>query len=124
MRSAGEMEFHDDVLQRYLSVAPVPLALERVLECRIHRQHEFLRPILDVGCGDGLLAAVLFADKIDTGIDLNATELKNARQLQRYEELIVCRGDAIPKPDRSYRTVLSNSVLEHIPDIESVFAEI
>jgi SAM-dependent methyltransferase len=118
------MRFNDDLLIRYLSLAPVPLALERVLESRIHREHEFIRPVLDIGCGEGLLAQVLFADNIDTGIDPNPRELARARQLGGYDELIECRGDAIPKPDGWYKTAFSNSVLEHIPDIEPVFREV
>lgn len=117
------MKFHENILPRYLSVAPLPLALERVLECRIHRQHEFARPILDVGCGDGLLAQVLFAEAIDTGIDPDPAELERARDSGAYNELLACRGDAIPKPDGSYLTILSNSVLEHIPQMEPVLRE-
>jgi SAM-dependent methyltransferase len=37
--------------------------------------------------------------------------------------LIECRGDAIPKPDGSYRTILSNSVIEHIPELCPVLDE-
>jgi SAM-dependent methyltransferase len=43
--------------------------------------------------------------------------------LGAYEELIECTGDAIDKPDGHYNTVFSNSVLEHIPDVEPVFRE-
>lgn len=118
------MRFNDDILLRYLAAAPVPLALERVLECRIHQQHEFVRPVLDLGCGEGLLASVLFSDPIDTGIDPNPDELRRAGQLGAYSELIQCRGDAVPKASGAYRTVLSNSALEHIPDLEPVFREV
>jgi SAM-dependent methyltransferase len=131
IRSAGnfngfsaEVRFQDEILERYLAEAPVPLALERVLECRIHRKHEFRRPVLDVGCGDGILARILFADRLDTGIDPDERELASARRHDAYDELIACRGDAIPKPSGFYRTVLSNSVLEHIPEIEPVLREI
>jgi len=118
------MKFAQQVLSRYLAEAPIPLAFERVLEARIYQRHTFERPILDIGCGEGLFAKMVFDEKIDTGIDPNPKELERARQYDAYGELIECKGDAIPKPDGSYRTVFSNSVLEHIPDVEPVFREV
>jgi SAM-dependent methyltransferase len=100
------------------------LALERSLECRIYPRLELARPILDLGCGEGLFAHILFQEKIDTGIDPNPRELERAQQLGAYSELIQCFGDKIPKPDASYNTVFSNSVLEHIPDLAPVLREV
>ena len=93
------------------------------MECRILSKMAFERPILDIGCGEGLFAKILFAEKIDTGVDPNARELARAREMGAYEELVECYGDAIPKPDGCYRTVFSNSVMEHIPDLEPVLRE-
>lgn len=117
------MRFHDDVLERYLAHAPIPLAFERVLEARIHARHAYERPILDIGCGEGLFAKMVFAEKLELGIDPNATELERARALGAYDALVQCEGSAVPRPDGFFRTILSNSVLEHIPDIEPVFRE-
>jgi SAM-dependent methyltransferase len=117
------MKFNDGILERYLSVAPIPLAFERFLEARIYQRHSFRRPILDIGCGEGLFANVVFANKIDTGIDPDPRELDRARVLGAYAELIECSGDAIDKPDGHFNTIISNSVLEHIPDVEPVFRE-
>jgi SAM-dependent methyltransferase len=116
--------FHQNILSEYLSVAPIPLALERVVESKIYVKYPFVPPILDVGCGEGLFAKMLFKDKIDTGIDLDSKEIERARELGAYKELLQCAGDSIPKPDGSYRTIFSNSVLEHIPDVGPVFQEI
>jgi SAM-dependent methyltransferase len=118
------MRFSNDVIAPYVAVAPAALAFERSLECRLYPTVPFEHPVLDLGCGEGLLARVLFQEQIDTGIDPNPRELERARQLGAYCELIECYGDRIPKPDGSYRTVFSNSVLEHIPDVEPVFAEV
>lgn len=117
------LKTNSDFLLDYISLAPLALAFERILECRILSKQPFEQPVLDVGCGEGLFAKVLFADKIDTGIDPNTKELSRARELGGYEELLECRGDAIPKPDGSYRTILSNSVVEHIPEILPVLKE-
>ena len=118
------MKFKKNILENYLSQAPIPLALERYLEARIFQTLSFKRPILDIGCGEGLFARNVFAEKIDTGIDPDPRELDRARDLEVYEELIQTKGDTIDKPSGSYKTVFSNSVLEHIPDIEPVFGEV
>lgn len=118
------MEFNANPLLRYMSMAPLALAFERYLECRILKGRPFPGPVLDLGCGDGLFAHVLFATPIDTGVDPNPRELARARQMGVYSELLQCPGDSIPKPDGSYRTIFSNSVLEHIPDLAPVFKEI
>jgi SAM-dependent methyltransferase len=118
------MRFNADILIRYMSNAPLALAFERSLECQIYSRKAFARPILDLGCGDGTFANVLFAERIDAGIDPDSRELKRARELGSYVELIRCVGTAVPKRNGSYRTVLSNSVIEHIPDLRSALAEV
>ena len=117
------MKFNNDILLRYMSLAPLALAFERILECRIYAQQEIDHPILDIGCGEGLFAKVLFSEKIDTGIDPNSSELERARDLGGYNELVLCHGDAIPKPSESYKTIFLNSVLEHIPELTPVLQE-
>jgi SAM-dependent methyltransferase len=112
-----------DVMRHYVGLAPLALAFERVLECRILHAQPFEQPVLDIGCGEGLFAHVLFDGQVDTGIDPNALELARARELGAYAELLECKGDNIPKPDASYRTILSNSVMEHIPDLQPVLRE-
>jgi SAM-dependent methyltransferase len=118
------MRFHDNFLDRYVEAAPLALAIERWFECSILSQQKFERPILDVGCGDGVFASVLFAEPIDLGIDPDEKELARARQLGGYRELLPVRGDAIPRPAGSFKTIFSNSVLEHIEEVEPVLHEI
>ncbi len=118
------LQHNQDYLLTYMAFAPFALAFERSLECRIYARLPLARPILDLGCGEGLFARITFAEKIDTGVDPNPNELERARALDGYAELIQCAGDAVPKPDASYRTIFSNSVLEHIPRLEPVFREI
>ncbi len=118
------MKYKKDFLEAYLNEAPVPLAFERAFECLILSQQKFERPILDIGCGDGIFAKIVFDEKIDTGIDPLAYELESARQYHMYDELIETFGNDIPKPDNSYKTVFSNSVLEHIENLDPVLTEI
>ena len=116
--------FRSNFLASYVARAPLALAFERTLECRILSQQNFRPPVLDLGCGDGIFANTLFADVIETGIDPDKNELRQAGYSGSYRELICCVGSQIPKPDASYQTVLSNSVLEHIPDLSPVLSEV
>jgi len=118
------LSFRASFLEEYTARAPLALAIERTLECVILAEHEFRSPVLDLGCGDGLFASVLFGDRLDTGIDPDPHELREAARTGAYRELIRCYGERIPKPDGSFQTVLSNSVLEHIPDLRPVLNEV
>jgi SAM-dependent methyltransferase len=118
------LDFRSAFLRNYTACAPLALAFERTLECKILSQQLFARPVLDLGCGDGIFAQILFADQIDTGIDPDGSELEKAAGTGGYRELIQCFGSEIPKPDKSYQTVFSNSVLEHIPSLSPVLAEV
>ena len=120
----NKLKFKTNFFERYLLVAPLPLAIERAWECEIQSQYNFHRPVLDVGCGEGIFAWGLMAENIDVGIEPNGRELHRAREVDLYDELIKCCGDNIPKPDQSFQTIFSNSVMEHIPDIEPVLEEV
>lgn len=118
------MNFNDNFFYNYLKEAPLPLALERTFECEILSKQEFNSPILDVGCGEGIFAYILFKENIDVGIDPNEREIERAKKYGKYDELINCFGDKIPKPDKFFNTIFSNSVIEHINKIEPVLKEI
>lgn len=116
--------FNSSFLLNYLSQAPLALAFERYVECEIIKTKFFEHPVLDVGCGEGLFASILFSDKIDVGIDPNARELDRARELGAYSSLIQCLGSEINYPDSHFKTIFSNSVLEHIEDLSPVLNEV
>ncbi len=115
--------FNDNFFNAYIKYAPLPLAVERTQECLLISRQKLEHPILDLGCGDGIFARILFKTKIDVGIDPNLNELKRAENTGKYSELINCYGDKIPKPDKSFKTIFSNSVMEHISDIKPVLKE-
>ena len=81
---------------------------------------------LDLGCGDGHLTGIVLehcgAREI-VGIDPDPAEIELARATDFYSELHNCGGDDVPLPDASFDFILSNSVLEHIPDVRPVLAE-
>ncbi len=107
----------------YLACVPAALAIERLVECHILKTKDFIRPVLDVGCGDGLFAEVLFADQIDEGIDYDAAETARAASSGKYLHVTTDSATHMPFPEASFATVFSNSVLEHIPGVEQVMSE-
>ena len=81
---------------------------------------------LDVGCGDGHLTGIVLEHcgaRPVVGFDPDPAEIELARATRLYQELICCGGDDVPLPDGSFDWALSNSVLEHIPDVRPVLAE-
>ncbi len=101
-----------------------PVALWRAVELRTLAVESFPRPILDLGCGDGLVAAVLFGNEplVEAGFDPWWAQVRKARGV--YRAVQQARGDAIPYADATFATIFSNSVLEHIPDLEPVLREV
>ncbi|MCA9947188.1 MAG: methyltransferase domain-containing protein, partial [Anaerolineales bacterium] len=81
------------------------------------------QPTLDVGCGDGHFSQMVFDRKLDAGIDPWWNPLKKAQQSDMYDLALQAMGDKLPFPDAHFASAFSNSVLEHIPDIQPVLNE-
>ena len=82
---------------------------------------------LDLGCGDGKLTGVILAStgpRRLIGADPDPFETKAAYETGLYEAVHAAPGNAIPELDGSFDFVISNSVLEHIPDLEPVLKEV
>jgi len=83
---------------------------------------------LDLGCGDGILTEILF-NRLKTkprliGIDPDPLETKAASRYDFYEQILTVGADSIPVEDETFDYAISNSVLEHIPDLDPVIAEL
>jgi len=102
-----------------------PVALWRAIELRTLANETFDRPILDLGCGDGLIAQVLFGDEapVEAGFDPWLTQVRKAPATGVYRRVQQALGDAMPYPSDAFGSVLSNSVLEHIPNLDPVLDE-
>jgi len=100
------------------------MAFWRSLECHRFSEEKLVHPVLDVGCGDGFLARTAFREKLEAGIDLDKGEVDRAVKLGSYGKALYASATEIPFPDKSFRTVVSNCVLEHIPDIDKALKEI
>jgi SAM-dependent methyltransferase len=115
----------DDLLWRHLKDLPAFRALLRAVEAKFYRELLPLEdPVLDVGCGDGHFASVALPTPLAVGIDPAGDVLAEARSRSAYRLLARSCGDALPFASEQFATVVSNSVLEHIPAVEPVVAEI
>lgn len=110
-------------LRRYLRMAPAALALWRSIEARHFGSVEMERPLLDVGSGFAEFGRAFFDEATDVGIDISRRDLMLSRDTEVYRMLL--QGDArhLPLRDGTFRTVMSVSVLEHIPDVAPFFPE-
>ncbi len=102
-----------------------PVALWRAIELRTLAAEGFPRPILDLGCGDGLIAQVLFENDppIEVGFDPWLDQVRKAPATRAYRSVQQALGSAMPYAGETFGSLLSNSVLEHIPDLDPVLRE-
>lgn len=114
-----------DFLNAHLKRVPPFRALIRSIECRIFEQFcPLTPPVLDVGCGDGLFAAMAFDRPVTLGLDKDFNSLKIAQAEGGYRYLVSTDSTSLPFKSSQFRTVISNCVLEHIEHIDSALGEI
>ncbi len=99
------------------------LGLWRAAEIAALREQSFERPILDVGCGDGLVTSMALS-AIDVGLDPDERTLVRAARLGLYEQFECAPVEEARLADASFATVISNSVLEHLPRVDEALAAI
>jgi SAM-dependent methyltransferase len=112
-----------DFLVEHLCAIPSFRALLRAVEARKIADLDLPRPILDLGCGDGHFAQATFTQPLDAGIDPSPQAIAEARTRKMHCELYVMDSNAMTFADGTFATVLSNSVVEHIPDIDATLRE-
>ncbi|PIP62146.1 hypothetical protein COW99_00475 [Candidatus Roizmanbacteria bacterium CG22_combo_CG10-13_8_21_14_all_38_20] len=103
--------------------------LFRSIELKLLKQHlaKITKPnarILDLGCGEGLTAAIVFSRKLDIGLDNHKFFAKLAKESGVYKKVIIGDARKIPLPNKSVDLVFSNCVIEHIGQIDKVFSEV
>lgn len=116
-----------DFLKKLWIRSPLSWAIIRASECELLSQATFKPPILEIGCGDGLVTSIICNHKhnaIDVGIDLDRGELRRAKKTGVYKKLLHADITANTFNNGSFNTVFANGVLEHIPDLEKAMKEI
>ena len=114
----------ENVLFDYLEHTSAALALVRSMEGRLFRRSELQPPILDIGCGDGLFASIVFFQDIDVGIDLDLIELRKRSLPERYRARANANASRLPFRSGHFATVISNCVVEHVRDHTEPLREI
>ena len=121
------MKGSPDYLTPLLLEAPASWALIRANEIRALEKVSFDSPVLDVGCGDGVVAKVLLAGhgkkQFECGIDLSSREVNKAMRSGCYKECQVANVYNLPFKDNTFQTVFSNSVVEHLPKLDRALEE-
>ena len=98
--------------------------LLRAVEARFYENIELPSPTLDLGCGDGHFASHAFDRVIDVGLDPWEKPLREAETRGVYGRVVLSEASSIPYPDGYFASAVSNSVLEHITDLEPVLKEL
>lgn len=112
-----------DFLGLQLKDMPYFRAVLRAVECRFYQDYPLPSPTLDLGCGDGHFATLAFDRKLEVGIDPWTGPVIEAGLRGGYNLAVQGFGDKLPFSDDYFSSAVSNSVLEHIPDLEPVLAE-
>jgi SAM-dependent methyltransferase len=112
-----------DYFGLHLSEIPAFRALIRAVECKLLAEVEMADPVLDIGCGDGTFAQILGRGRWHTGIDTWVDGVRQSAARRAYRHVLVTSGTCLPFADGAFQTVVSNCVLEHIPDVDAVVRE-
>lgn len=113
-----------DHLWPQVSSLPYFRGVLRAVEARFYENIDLPSPTLDLGCGDGHFASLVFPRQLEVGLDPWPGPLREARERGAYAKTIESKADSIPYPDAYFASAVSNSVLEHIPTLEPVLTEL
>ncbi len=120
---AGQASTPKDHLWFQIRDLPYFRALLRAVEARFYEQISLPEPVLDLGCGDGHFAARTYDHPLDVGLDPWAGPVKEAAQRKAYRLTAQGYGDRMPFARGTFASAVSNSVLEHIADLDAVLEE-
>ncbi len=114
----------EDILWRNLKELPYFRSILRAVESNLVQQVDLPEPVLDLGCGDGHFASVTFEYGLEVGLDPSMPPLREARARRVYKSLVQADGAHAPFPSGTFSSAISNSVLEHIPHLDSVLQDL
>lgn len=113
-----------DVLRFYAAHSPPDHALAKTIEWRILREYVYPQPVLDLGCGDGVFAALVFDQPLTAGIDRRHGRVRKARRSNMYGIAVTGDATVMPYAAESFATIFSGCAMEHIAPLPQMLAEI
>lgn len=121
--SLGKSRFLRE-LALYYALAPSAVLI-RTAEAELFSALPAEPPILDLCCGDGFFSSLICPGGVEVGCDLSLLALQKAHNRGQYRQ-VVCADvtKRIPFQDKGFQTVMSNSSLEHVSDIDASLREI
>jgi len=121
--ASKEMKNANKYLWPMLRNLPYFRALLRAVEAGFYKDYELLSPVLDLGSGDGHFASVTFERALDVGTDPAWVSLQASKKLKSHRLLTQALGEHMPFESAYFSSAISNSVLEHIPELQVVLNE-
>jgi len=113
------------MIKKFFAYLPISHAIPRANEALAIKTVRLTPPVLDLGCGDGKFALLAFGrKKIDVGLDKGRREIIKARKAGVYKDVVNADAVKMPFENNSFRSVITNSALEHIEDLGQVLGEI
>jgi len=114
-----------EIIEKFFAYFSPCHAIPRANEALAIKTIPLKSPILDLGCGDGRFALFTFGEnKIEVGLDCSSGELEKARKSKAYQKLVLANASNMPFADESFSSVIANSVLEHVEELDKVLAEV
>lgn len=123
-REGSEWPLDPQDFAAYYRYAPAALAVRECLRLRAVRKHALPEPIFDIGCGDGVFAALAYPGKQIWGIDINADEVRRAQATSTYSTLVCGSITEVSLPEGFFRSAIANCSLEHVPRLDLALAQI
>ncbi len=99
------------------------LGLWRAAEVAALRQHHYEHPIVEAGCGDGLVTSLVL-QTVEIGCDPWPEVLPRAAGRNLYGKLLPVPIERAGIEEASVATVICNSVVEHMRMLDPVFAAV
>ena len=112
------------ICSQQLFYLPYFRGMLRAVEQSFYEQQELEEPIYDLGAGDGHFAWALFEDQQVVGVDPWWQPLLEAKSRKVYPLLVLAEGGRVPVVGGGFGSAISNSVLEHIPEVQPVLEEV
>jgi SAM-dependent methyltransferase len=81
-------------------------------------------PILDLGCGDGWFGRMLYRSEVACGIDRSGGEVSQAKRSGVYRYALIAKAGCLPFRSDAWNTLVANSTLEHMIELDAALAEI